>query len=156
MILSSSIVTEFQHFWSLTHACLNPFSLFRLVLHFGVIFGGSQAVLSKTNLVEFVWNSWCLQHVPMQHRVQARVISCVFSQHETSCILLPVWCGHTIWSLWGSPRQRRDSQRRRQEAGSSDSSLVDVTLTENRGGHVGVSRQPDTPRNASPLPSTLF
>lgn len=67
--------------------------------------------------------------------------------------LLPVWCGHMIWSMWGSLCQERDSQRRRQEAGSSDSGMVDVTLTENREGHVGVSGEPDPPRNPSPPPS---
>lgn len=52
--------------------------------------------------------------------------------------------------------RERHSQRRRQEAGSSDSGPVDVTLTENRGGHVGVSREPDTPLSPAPLPLPLL
>ncbi len=51
--------------------------------------------------------------------------------------------------------RERDSQRRRQEAGSSDSGLVDVTLTENREGHVGVSGEPDTPTSPAPPPSLV-
>lgn len=46
-----------------------------------------------------------------------------------------------------------DSQRRRQDPGSSDSGLADVTLTENRGDHVGVSGEPDPPTNPSAPPS---
>lgn len=74
---------------------------------------------------------------------------------ETSWILLPVWCGHMIWSMGGVSvsEREKDSQRCRQEAGSSDSGLVDVTLTENREGHVGVSREPDTPTSPAPPPS---
>lgn len=47
----------------------------------------------------------------------------------------------------------RDSQRRRQEASSGDSGLVDVTLTENREGHVGVSGEPDTQTIPAPPPA---
>lgn len=50
---------------------------------------------------------------------------------------------------WGE----RDSQRRRQEASSSDSGLLHVTLTENREGHVGVSGEPDTQTSPVPPPS---
>lgn len=51
------------------------------------------------------------------------------------------WCGG------GGVRvsaKQRDSQAGRQEAASSDSGLVYVTLTENRTAHVGVSGDPDT------------
>lgn len=49
--------------------------------------------------------------------------------------------------------REKDSQRRRQEAGSSDSGPVDVILTENREGHVGVSGGPDALTRTAPPPS---
>ncbi len=49
--------------------------------------------------------------------------------------------------------RERDSQRRRQKAGRSESGLVDVTLTKNREGHVGVSGKPDTQTSLAPPPA---
>lgn len=74
------------------------------------------------------------------------------AKHPGSCYPSDVDTWSDLWGGGFSVREK-DSQRRRQKAGSGDSGLVDVTLTENREGHVGVSGEPDTQTNPAPPPS---
>lgn len=89
-------------------------------------------------------------------RVAAKLVSCVppAGRDILDLVTRLMWTHELVYGGVGVSMRERDSQRRHQEeAGSGDSGLVDVTLTENREGHVGVSGEPDTPTRSAPPPS---
>lgn len=91
-----------------------------------------------------------LQHVPNQF------VSSAAGWDVLDLVTHLMWTHGLIYTGVAVSVWKGDSQRRCQETCSTDSGLVDVTLTENRGGHVGVSMEPDIPNSSAPPPPSLL
>ena len=108
--------------------------------------------LSRPVLSISVSHSLSCARAQLQH-VLAQLVSCVSTVRQGILDLVTrLTRTHDLWRSCWFLRERDSGRLRQDEASASDSGPADVTVTENRGGHVRVSGEPDTSPLQPPPP----